>query len=395
MTRLLINEGIAQKAEEDLEKLLMSSSLDAISFNYSPFILRIVNEIILEKGSCLALGEKTEKGLIDNYWTNLDLEQETDILVRIVGDSKKDISWSIIILIKNNEIKEKVWEDLYRLKKLRPKNDRVFRGTFSKFKDDSRDSIIRQITDIFAKNSLTYKIEDFLLQKIIRKPSNNLFEFLIPLDIGFSCTSCNMCELPSSYSINPIPNVNDKPFQDMFTKLRIGFPSNLACLSLSEGLDISSETNQRIEEFCHPILFSKNKEGVIIDYQLALNQEQGLCVFHNKETGLCNIHDSKPLSCFSYPFLIHQQSDNHFSIELDFSCPGIERELSSSLELLLDEIQNRLLKKDLPSINFNDAYSLKWNLLDYFKDGERVYQEDIEEAVSLLTEKYAQYTMNS
>ncbi|OLS30707.1 MAG: hypothetical protein HeimAB125_18400 [Candidatus Heimdallarchaeota archaeon AB_125] len=391
MTRLLISEGIAQKAEEDLEKLLISRNLRADSFNYSPYILRIVNEILLEKGYCLGLGEKTEKSLIDKYWINLSLAQESDIVIRIVSGPDENFSWNIVLLIKDNKTRNQIWRELLHLKKLKPKNDRVIRGTFSKFDETSREIVINQITEVLDKKTLTYKIEEYSLDNITRKSEENVFEYLIPSNISFSCTSCNMCELPSNYSINPIPNKNDKPFQDLFTKMRIGFPSNLACLSLSEGIDISSEVNQRIEEFCHPVAFQRNKDGLIVDYQLALKQDEGLCVFHNKENGLCGIHDYKPLSCYSYPFLTQKKDDNHYIIELDFSCPGIKKNSSSSLDSLLNCIQERLTREEISTLSFNEIYSLKWNLSEYFRDGERVYQEDVDEALDYLSEKYEQH----
>jgi Fe-S-cluster containining protein len=391
MTRLLINEEIAKKAEEDLERLLMSSDLNAELFNYSPFILRIINDILLEKGYSLGLGEKTPKNILDKYWLNITLPQNTDILVRTIDGFDVNFSWSIVVLIRNHKIKELVWEDFNEVKKLRPKSDRILRGSLSKFDKISPDELVEHIIQIIEKHSLTYSFEKYDLKKSFEEMGDNVFEYLVPSNMDFQCNNCNLCELPSNYSINPLPNQNDKPFQEMFSEKRIGFSSNLACLSLAESIDISTVTNLRIEKFCNPIIYSKNKEGVIVDYQLALRQDEGLCKFHNMENGLCEIHEHKPLNCFSYPFLTQKKDSNHFIIEVDYSCPGLKEADTENLENIFEEIQVRLVREELDAISFAEVYSLKWDLSKYYKDGERVYQEDVNEALNLLTEKYAQY----
>ena len=120
MTRLLINEGIQQKAEEDLLKLMIGENLQPEFFHYSPYILRIINEKLLEKGISLALGEKTDKKLIDKYWKDLTLPIEVDIIVRKIDGSNVNSSYELVILIKDDATRSKIWEDLYSLKKLKP-----------------------------------------------------------------------------------------------------------------------------------------------------------------------------------------------------------------------------------------------------------------------------------
>ncbi|MHA1552349.1 MAG: YkgJ family cysteine cluster protein [Candidatus Heimdallarchaeaceae archaeon] len=391
MTRLLINEGIQQKAEEDLLKLMIGENLQPEFFHYSPYILRIINEKLLDKGISLGLGEKTDKKLIDKYWKDLTLPIEFDIIVRKIDGININSSSELVILIKDDATRSIIWDDLYSLKKLKPKNDRVFRGTFSQFEDVSIDEILSQLHNILEKNSLSFKVENYVLKRKQTKKGNILFEYMFSSDISFSCMSCNMCELPSNYSINPIPNKNEQPFQDLFTAKRIGFPSNLACLSLNEGIEISSVAKKRIEEFCYPIIYLKNKSGDIIDFQLALRQNEGVCVFQDRKNGKCTIHESKPLNCFSYPFMIHKVDNNHFTIEADFSCPGIREESQLSEYPFLNEIVRRISESErkIMDLSFKEVLSLKWDLSEYFRDGERVSQDEINEASNFIIEEYS------
>jgi len=388
MTRLLINEGIQQKSEEDLLKLLIGEDLQPEFFNYSPYILRVVNEKLLEKGISLGLGEKTDKRLIDKYWKDLTLPIEVDIIIRKIDRIKINSSYELVIFIKDDATRSKIWDDLYSLKKLKPRNDRVFRGTFSQFEDISIDEILNQLYDILEKNSLTFKVENYALKRKQTKKGDTLFELLFSSNISFSCLFCNMCELPSNYSVNPIPNKNEQPFQYLFTEKRIGFPSNLACLSLNEGIEISSVVNKRIEEFCYPIIYLKNKSGDIINFQLALRQKEGVCVFQDRKNGKCTIQENKPLNCFSYPFMVHKVDNNHFTIEVDFSCLGIREESQLSEHLFLNEILRRISEGKITDISFKESLFLKWNLSEYFKDGERVSQDEINEASNLIIEEY-------
>ena len=89
--------------------------------------------------------------------------------------------------------------------------------------------------------------------------------------------------------------------------------------------------------------------------------------------------------------MTQKKDDNHYIIELDFSCPGIKKNSSSSLDSLLNCIQERLTREEISTLSFNEIYSLKWNLSEYFRDGERVYQEDVDEALDYLSEKYEQH----
>ncbi|UJG43479.1 MAG: hypothetical protein K9W46_14060 [Candidatus Heimdallarchaeum endolithica] len=42
-------------------------------------------------------------------------------------------------------------------------------------------------------------------------------------------------------------------------------------------------------------------------------------------------------------------------------------------------------------IEFNNVYSLKWDLSSYFSDYERVKEEDIKETLGYLYQKYSQF----
>ncbi len=389
MTRLLIDEGLQQKAEEDLLKLMIGENLQPESFYYSPYILRIINEKLLETGISVGLGEKTDRNLIDTYWKDLTLPIDVDVIIRRIDGVKVNSSLELIVLIKDDTIKSIIWDDLYSLKKMKPRNERVFRGTFSQFGDTSIDEILNQLHEILEKNSLNFKDENYILKREQTVNDNILFESMFSSNIGFSCLFCNMCELPSNYSVNPIPNKNEQPFQELFTEKRIGFPSNLASLSLDEGIEISSVINKRIEEFCYPIIYLKNKLGDIIDFQLALRQNEGVCVFQDGKKGRCTIHESKPLSCFSYPFMIHTVDNNHFTIEVDFSCPGIREESQHPENPFMDEILRRISEEDITDLSFKEILSLKWDLSEYYRDGERVLQDEINEASNFIIEEYS------
>ncbi|MCE7738744.1 MAG: YkgJ family cysteine cluster protein [Candidatus Heimdallarchaeota archaeon] len=389
MTRLLINEGLQQKAEEDLLKLMIGENLQPESFYYSPYILRMINEKLLETGISVGLGEKTDRNLIDTYWKNLTLPIDVDVIIRRIDSVKLNSSLELIVLIKDDTIRSIIWDDLYSLKKMKPRNERVFRGTFSQFGDISIDEIFNQLHEILEKNSINFEVENYVLKREQTIKDNILFESMLSSDISFSCLFCNMCELPSNYSVNPIPNRTEQPFQELFTEKRICFPSNLASLSLDEGIEISSVVNKRIEEFCYPVIYLKNKSGDIIDFQLALRQNKGVCVFQDSKKGKCTIHESKPLSCFSYPFMIHKVDNNHFTIEVDFSCPGIREESQLPENQFMDEILRRISEEKITDLNFKELLSLKWDLSEYYRDGERVLQDEINEATNFINEEYS------
>jgi len=391
MTRLFITENITRESEEDLERLLLSVDKRAELFNYSPFILRIVNELLLEQGYSVGLGYKSTRAIIDNYWKGIRLPIQSDVVIRIIDHVNIDYFWGIVVLLRDRVVHNKMWDDLYSITKLKPKNDLIFRGIFSNFEESSLNSIVEQIKSIVDKNSLSYKIEKYVISKKTTTVENKVVDLYLPPDASFSCKMCSMCELPSNYSINPIPNKSTQHFQSLFTCQRIGFPSNLACLSLYEAIEISTKRQERLEKFCKPVIFSKNKEGVIVDYQLALNQNNGLCIFFDKDKGLCKIHEYKPLNCFSYPFLITKINDTQISIELDFSCPGLFKGKTDNLSSFLENIYFRLLQGDNSMIEFNNVYSLKWDLSSYFDDYERVKKEDIEETLDYLYQKYSQF----
>ncbi len=389
MTRLLIDEGLQQKAEEDLLKLMIGENLQPESFYYSPYILRMINEKLLETGISIGLGEKTDRNLIDTYWKDLTLPIDVDVVIRRIDSVKVNSSLELIVLIKDDTTRSKIWDDLYSLKKLKPRNERVFRGTFSQFGDISIEEILNQLHEILEKNSLNFKDENYILKREQTLKDNILFESMFSSNISFSCLFCNMCELPSNYSVNPIPNKNEQSFQQLFTEKRICFPSNLASLSLDEGIEISSVVNKRIEEYCYPVIYLKNKSGDIIDFQLALRQNEGVCVFQDSKKGRCTIHESKPLSCFSYPFMIHKVENNHFTIEVDFSCPGIREESQLPENNFMDEILRRVSEEKITDLSFKEILSLKWNLSEYYRDGERVLQDEINEASNFISEEYS------
>ena len=133
------------------------------------------------------------------------------------------------------------------------------------------------------------------------------------------------------------------------------------------------------------------KSGDMINFQLALRQNEGVCVFQDRKNRKCTIQESKPLNCFSYPFMIHKVDNNHFTIEVDFSCPGIREESQLSEHPFLNEIVRRISvsERKITDLSFKEVLSLKWDLSEYFRDGERVSQDEINEASNFIIEEYS------
>lgn len=390
MTRLLINDGIKQKAEEDLSKLLMGKNLEPNSFNYSPFILRCINEKLLEKGYSIGLGVRSKKEIIDNYWNDLILPLGYDVILRMVDNQTINQSQELIILIKDNITRNKIWNELYNIKTIRPKNDRIIRGTTSIFDKNKMDDQIKDIEIILKKHSLNYVIEYYEPTREKISLDNIKFDLVLPPDISFSCKRCNMCELPSNYSVNPIPNRCEQPFSELLSSERIGFPSNMVSISVSEVKEIASALNKELEEFTQPILLVKRKTGEIADFQLALKQNDGICVFQNLKAKHCTIHDIRPLNCQTYPFMISPIENDHFLIEVDYSCPGIAKEGINFKNHLLNDIKTKIFKKNEPFGKFSENELNNWDFSEYFSDGTRVSLEDIKEAVRMLEEDFDQ-----
>ncbi len=387
MTRLLINDGIKQKAEEDLMRLLLGRNLEPESFNYSPFILRCVNEKLLEKGYSVGLGELSKKEIIDKYWKELSLPIEHDVILRVIDSEKIGNTIELVILIKNHEVKTTIWNKLNEIKKLNPKNDRIYRGSISVFTEVSAAEILEEVITILDDSSLSYITEKFKLTRDSISYNGLTIDLILPEDFSYSCKQCNLCELPSNYSINPIPNKGNQPYGKLFSERRIGFPSNMVSTSIIEVLNISSETKSDVKDIALPILFMKNISGEITDTQLALRQNEGICIYQNLENKLCSIHDVKPMSCRNYPFMINQIEEKQFLVEVDFSCPGLSTNNHFSQDTIVDEILSNILQTEQSITELTRAQFNKWDLTKYYADKARVKEEDIDTALDYIHEE--------
>lgn len=388
MTRFFINKKITAKAEEDLMRLFLAENLEPSDFYYSPFILRLVVEQLIKKGQSIGLGYVSSKDILDRYWDSVSLNLSTAIVIRIikgVGAGKEN---AIILLLNDEETSIKVFEEFVGQTKLRARNKRVLHYS-STLPLEGLQDIYENILKIIDKHSITYKIEKYTLKEKIVEVDGFVYYWVVPDNLGFSCNRCNMCELPSHFSVNPIPNNSDHPILHMATfENRIAFSSNLAVLSANELEKITKNTHEKKEEIARPILgFTKNHED-FYEVVYALKQEQGKCIFQDLEEKKCLIHDFKPLNCKSYPLLINDLGDKEYELELDFTCPGISntdplvdiKELTTRFHCVLKKEKERQDKKSCISIS---KFPIEWKKYPIWIDKERVIKKDL-----IIAKKY-------
>ncbi len=394
MSRLFLTDVIIQKAEEDLMKLLIGENIEPESFNYSPFILRCIYEQLIIDNYSLGLGYLCSKNLIDKYWLTIDLSIESDVVVRIIDCQKIYQTKEIVVLIKNMKTQEKLWGKLYILKKLKPSNDRIFRGSISTFDEEKTEELVDKLINIFQKATVTYSIENFTLieEEIIRH--GKTFKLILPKSVHFSCTKCNMCELPSNYSINPIPNKSEQPFSELLSLNRIGFSSNTVCTNTSEIKQIAKKTRMKAEDFSSPLLIVKDSKCKITECQFGLKQKDGICLFQDLATKTCKIHNFKPNVCKNYPFLVSKINNEQFRIEMDFSCPGISIKGKNNLTDILESIIVRLENQEKSKFKSFVSMNSKWDLNKYYTDSTRVTKEDILIALKYIQDEYEKRNKN-
>ncbi|MHA1305290.1 MAG: YkgJ family cysteine cluster protein, partial [Candidatus Heimdallarchaeaceae archaeon] len=305
-SRFLVKENIQQMAEEDLKRLLMEEHPKCTEFNYSPFILRCINEYLLEAGYSIGLGFCGDRVIIDELWSEVELPFATPIKIRVISDSDTEFYNEIVILLKNIEIFNALCSELKKIKKLRPKNPLVFHRKSSSKQDIEQ--ILEQVKKVLKCNSCAYTIEFIYLQRTKIIKDNELIEFIHPKEremLTISCVRCNMCELPSHYSVNPISNKSNQPFACKLSfNYHICFPCNLPTLSFKEATIIAEKTKKKLEDFCSPVFALVDKNERIIDLLLALKQKKGVCIFQDITSKSCLIHQFKPASCKNFPFLL-------------------------------------------------------------------------------------------
>lgn len=391
MTRFFINKQITEKAEEDLMRLFLVENPDPSDFNYSPFILRMVVEQLIKEGQTIGVGYIDSKSILDRYWNSVNLHLSTAIMIRIVKGLEAGKENTIILMLNDEETRIKVFEELVENTKLRARNQRVLVFS-SNLPLERLQDVYNSILKIIDAYSITYTIEKYVLKEKIVELDGFVYYWIVPENFGFNCNSCNMCEFPSHFSVNPIPNKSDHPVFNMATfDNRIAFPSNIAVLSTNELEKITKKTDEKKEEIARPISgFTKNYEE-FYEVVYTLKQEQGKCIFQDLEEKKCLIHSFKPLNCKSYPIMINVLGNKEYELEVDFTCPGIMKKGPLvDIEELTTTFHN-VLKKDNEEKEKNSTtcisdFPIEWKKYTIWKEKERVLKKDLSIAKKYIEE---------
>lgn len=392
VSRYLLFGDIEKKAEEDLKLLLMKKNPLPQEFYYSPFILRSVHKKLLEKGKSIGLGFLSDRNIIDTYWDRISLPIESEILVRIIYGTQIGCQDELVVFFKNNEVRENIQQELSDIQKLKPKNDLVYRFR-SLSRNDNVDNICEKIRAISFEKKRNIITKMIYLERQEFQLNNKKFVWNVPSSFKLKCKRCNLCELPSHYSVNPIPNImNEENVKNCFTfENRICFPCNLPTLSYHEIEKISNNRKLQVQDFCRPILIFEDLEDNRIEYLFALNQKNGICIFQNTKKNRCEIHNISPLNCKSYPLLISDLNEEEIVIELDFSCPGIDFKGKTNLRKLSKEYnQNLSNRSELQNVGL-ESLQKKWKDLKIWKDKERIKLEEVEIAYDIFFQEYMEF----
>jgi len=387
VSRIKFLGDIQKKAEEDLKKLLIYKKPKPHQFNYSPYILRRVNESLNEKSQSIGLGYLSESKIISKYWSSIILPFQSELYLRIVFGTCVDCYDEIVVFIKNQEIREKIITDLDQIAKLKPKNPLVFRFR-TPYKDNIIDNICEQIRIIAVEKEIKFHTDVFYAEKEIENGNGIEIQWNLPHDLKFKCQRCNLCEIPSSTSVNPIPNSFKNDEGELLTfNNRICFPSNLPTLQYEEAKNISLITEKPLIEFCRPILAFKGKDGKLQDVTFALNQDQGICVFQDMEKQMCTIREEAPLNCLSYPLAISETANKLIVIDVDFSCPGVGYGSKIERDKIIQNIIRNRENDSSDSLYTLKELKDKWKGLTVFYNEGRVEQEEIDYAQEVYLDK--------
>lgn len=377
VSRFLIYADIEKKAEEDLLSILISDNPDPKLFNYSPYILRRVNEKLLEDGRSIGLGYISDRKIVDSYWESNPYEMKNDLEMRVIYGSHVECPDEILLYLKDSTVRNKLLSELESIPKLRIRNNFLFRFR-SKYRDDTIYNICEQIRSLAVEKNLKLYTEIFYLETKITETDNFLIRWNIPEKSFFKCIKCNFCEYPSNFSANPIPNNlgNLEEFLITFEN-RICFPCNLPSLSYSEAIKISEEYNHPLHEISRPI-FGKEKVNIEeIEVNFCIKQNDGLCIFQEIKARECRIHKHAPFNCKFYPFLVSKVNDDEIIVDLDFSCPGVGKGNSVNLEKKLSQLQAYLNKTTKQFEISKDEIENIWGKQAIWREGERVTEEDV------------------
>ncbi|NPD88284.1 MAG: hypothetical protein HGN29_06155 [Asgard group archaeon] len=377
VSRFLICEDIEKKAEEDLLSILISDNPDPKLFNYSPYILRRVNEKLLEDGKSIGLGYISDRKLVDSYWESNPYEMKNDLEMRVIYGSHTECPDEILLFLKDISVRNKILSNLESIPKLRIRNDYLFRFR-THYRDSTIDDICEQIRSLAVEKNLKIETKIFYLTTKVIEAENVLIRWNIPEKCFFECLSCNYCEYPSNFSANPIPNNlgNIEEFLVTF-KNRICFPCNLPSLSYSEAIRISEELKYTLSDFSRPI-FGKEKVNIgKIDIGLCLKQKNGICTFQELKNRECIIYKYAPFNCKFYPFLVSKVDENEIIVDLDFSCPGIGKGNRVNIQKKLNQLQTYLNKTTQQFEMSLVEIEKTWGKQVIWNEGERVIAEDV------------------
>ncbi len=378
VSRIKFFSDIQKKAEEDLKKLLIYKNPKPHHFNYSPYILRRVNEKLHENGQSIGLGYLSTTEIFEKYWNSASLPLQSELYLRIVFGTCVDCYDEIVVFIKNQQIKDKIIEELNQIAKLKPKNPLVFRFR-TPHKDNTIDNICEQIRIIAVEKEIIFHTDVYYTEKEIEKLEEFEIQWNLPSNFKFECQRCNLCELPSSTSVNPIPNTFKNDRGELLTfDNRICFPSNLPTLLHKEAECISLETEIPLNELCKPVLAMKGEKDNLIDIAFALCQVDGICVFQDLEKQTCNIRDQAPLNCISYPLTISEVTNNLIAIDVDYSCLGVGLGREFDRKKLIDQIIERAGYNRTDTLSTLKELKEKWKGITVFYNEERVEQKEID-----------------
>ncbi|MCG3226855.1 MAG: hypothetical protein H7645_08045 [Candidatus Heimdallarchaeota archaeon] len=377
VSRFLLCTDIEKKAEEDLLSILISDNPDPKLFNYSPYILRRVNEKLLEEGRSIGLGYISDRKIVDSYWESNPYEMKNDLEIRIIYGSHVECPDEILLFLKDNTVRNKLLSDLESIPKLRVRNNFLFRFR-TPYRDSTLDDICEQIRSLAVEKNLKTETEIFYLETEITETDNFLIRWNIPEKFSFKCLKCNFCEYPSNFSANPIPNNlgNTEEFLITFGN-KICFPCNLPSLSYSEAMKISEEYNYSLNDISRPIFGKERVNTDKMEVGLCIKQNDGLCIFQEIKTRECKIYNHAPFNCKFYPFLVSKVSDNEISVDLDFPCPGVGKGSSVNMEKKLSQLQAHLNKTTQQFETSMDEINNMWGKQAIWREGERVTDEDV------------------
>ena len=377
VSRFLICENIEKKAEEDLLTILLSDNPNPQYFNYSPYILRSVNEKLLEEGKSIGLGYIADRKIIDSYWQSNPYQISTDLEMRIIYGTHIGCTDEIILFLKDNNVREKLLSDLNEIKQLRIRNNFLLRFR-TRFKDNTIDDICEQIRVFTYEKNLKIKTKVFYLNAFEIEKEDYRVKLNLPEKPLYKCLRCNYCEYPTNFSANPIPNSLGRVKEPLITfRNRICFPCNLPTLSYDEIVEISTQMKYSKKDFSRPIFGQKNFSNKKLDACFALKQNNGICIFQDLEKKECRIYKHAPFNCKFYPFLVSKFDNKELIVDLDFSCPGVGQGSIVKSQDLIEKLHTNLKKTDAKT-----EFSIKeleeiWDNQIIWNEGERVKEADI------------------